>query len=163
MQHLRQSGQLTAGMILRALLSGNVVLFEEALAELSGLPLERVASYIHDRNISGLRALYAKAGLPEAAYPAFREALAAMREGLLLGEQGGVGRLKRRMVERVLEACVQEPNARAPEMASLLALLRRFAVEAAREEARLFCEDLVANDTLPAPTMLPDADARLVA
>jgi uncharacterized protein (DUF2336 family) len=162
-QHLRQSGQLTAGMILRALLSGNVVLFEEALAELSGLPLERVASYIHDRNISGLRALYAKAGLPEAAYPAFREALAAMREGLLLGEQGGVGRLKRRMVERVLEACVQEPNARAPEMASLLALLRRFAVEAAREEARLFCEDLVANDTLPAPTMLPDADTRLVA
>ncbi len=160
MQHLRQSGQLTAGMILRALLSGNVVLFEEALAELSGLPLERVASYIHDRNISGLRALYAKAGLPEAAYPAFREALAAMREGLLLGEQGGVGRLKRRMVERVLEACAAE---RGPELASLLALLRRFAVEAAREEARLFCEDLVANDTLPAPTMLPDADTRLVA
>src|SRR5664279_2730178 len=38
-QHLRQSGQLTAGMILRALLSGNVVLFEEALAELSGVPI----------------------------------------------------------------------------------------------------------------------------
>ena len=31
-------------------------------------------------------------------------------------------------------------------MASLLALLRRFAVEAAREEARMFCDDLVAND-----------------
>jgi hypothetical protein len=25
-------------------------------------------------------------------------------------------------------------------------LLRRFAVEAAREEARMFCDDLVAND-----------------
>jgi hypothetical protein len=33
-----------------------------------------------------------------------------------------------------------------------LALLRRFAVEAAREEARLFCEDLVA-----ASPMLPQA------
>ena len=43
-QHLRQSGQLTAGMILRALLSGNVVLFEEALAELSGVPIDRVTS-----------------------------------------------------------------------------------------------------------------------
>ena len=162
-QHLRKSGQLTAGMILRALLSGNVVLFEEALAELSGVPLERAASYIHDRNISGFRALYAKAGLPDTAYPAFREALAAMREGVLLGEQGGVGRLKRRMVERVLAACAQEQNARGPDMATLLALLRRFAVEAAREEARLFCEDLVANDTVPPPTMFPEADARLVA
>src|SRR5690242_9459374 len=33
-RHLRESGQLTAGMLLRALLSGNVVLLEEALAEL---------------------------------------------------------------------------------------------------------------------------------
>jgi len=38
LQHLRQSGQLTAGMILRALLSGNVVLFEEAVAEFPGVP-----------------------------------------------------------------------------------------------------------------------------
>ena len=81
-QHLRQSGQLTAGMILRALLSGNVVLFEEALAELSGVSIDRVTAYIHDKNISGFRALYREAGLPDTAYPAFREALAAMRAGL---------------------------------------------------------------------------------
>jgi uncharacterized protein (DUF2336 family) len=142
-QHLRKSGQLTAGMILRGLLSGNVVLFEEALAELSALPLDRVTSYIHDRNISGFLALYSKAGLPDAAYPAFREAISGMREGVLIGEQGGAARLKRRMVERVLNACAQERGA---DMASLLALLRRFAVEAAREEARLFCDDLVATD-----------------
>ena len=63
MQHLRESGQLTAGLILRALLSGNVVLFEEALAELSGMPLDRVTSYIHDKNISGFRALFGKGRL----------------------------------------------------------------------------------------------------
>jgi uncharacterized protein (DUF2336 family) len=141
-QHLRQSGQLTAGMILRALLSGNVVLFEEALAELSGVSIDRVTAYIHDKSISGFRALYREAGLPDLAYPAFREALAAMRAGLLVGEQGGAARLKRRMVERVLGACVHE---RGEETAALLALLRRFAVEAAREEARLFCDDLVAE------------------
>jgi uncharacterized protein (DUF2336 family) len=153
-QHLRQSGQLTAGMILRALLSGNVVLFEEALAELSGVPLDRAASYIHDRNISGFRALFAKAGLPDIAYPAFREAIKAMREGVLIGEPGGVARLKRRMVERVLAACAAD---RDPDMASLLALLRRFAVEAAREEARMFCEDLVAESpALPLPQEFPD-------
>ncbi len=143
MHHLRQSGQLTAGMILRALLSGNVVLFEEALAELSGMPLDRVTSYIHDKNISGFHALYSKAGLPDVAYPAFREAIAAMREGILIGEHGGVARLKRRMVERVLARCAAE---RGQDLATLLALLRRFAVEAAREEARMFCDDLVARD-----------------
>ena len=137
-QHLRQSGQLTAGMILRALLSGNIVLFEEAMAELSDMPIDRVASYIHDRHISGFRALYHKAGLPAPAYPAFREAIAGMREGLLNGEQGGAARLKRRLVERVLDRCALDGGT-----TSLLALLRRFAVEAAREEARMFCDDLV--------------------
>ena len=141
-QHLRHSGQLTAGMILRALLSGNVVLFEEALAELSSIPIDRVTAYVHDRNISGFRALYREAGLPEVAYPAFREALTAMRAGLLIGEQGGASRLKRRMVEHVLDACSHEQG---EEAASVLALLRRFSVEAAREEARLFCDDLVAD------------------
>ena len=158
-QHLRQSGQLTAGMILRALLSGNVVLFEEALTELSGVPIDRVTGYIHDRNISGFGALYRKAGLPDQAYPAFREAIAAMRDGALIGERGGVARLKRRLVERVLAACEAE---RGRDLASLLALLRRFAVEAAREEARMFCDDLVANDD---PLIAVDliADTRLVA
>jgi hypothetical protein len=134
-------------MILRALLSGNIVLFEEAMAELSDMPIDRVASYIHDRNISGFRALYHKAGLPAGAYAAFREAITAMREGLLNGEQGGAARLKRRMVEFVLERCAQGGGA-----AALLTVLRRFAVEAAREEARMFCDDLVANnDTAPVP------------
>jgi len=142
-QHLRESGQLTAGMMLRALLSGNVVLFEEALADLSAMPIDRVTGYVHDKNISGFRALYRKAGLPDTAYPAFREALAAMRAGLLVGDQGGAGRLKRRMVERVLGACVHD---RYENAASLLALLRRFAVEAAREEALVFCDDLVAEN-----------------
>ena len=158
-QHLRQSGQLTAGMILRALLSGNVVLFEEALAELSGVPIDRVTSYIHDRNISGLSALYRKAGLPDTAYPALRAAIAAMREGAFIGERGGAARLKRRMVERVLSACEAE---RGRDLTSLLALLRRFAVEAAREEARMFCDDLVANDHSIDAGRLID-DARLVA
>jgi len=143
MRHLRQSGQLTAGLILRALLSGNVVLFEEALGELSGLPLDRITGYIHDKSISGFRALYRKAGLPDSAYPAFREAIAAMRDGILVGEQGGVARLKRGIVERVLARCAGEHG---HELVPLLALLRRFAVEAAREEARMFCDDLVAED-----------------
>jgi uncharacterized protein (DUF2336 family) len=142
-EHLRITGQLTAGLLLRALLSGNVALFEEALAELTELPLSRISGLVHDRSTAGLRALFEKAGLPASTYPAFKEAIEAMREGGFAGEPGDAARLKRRMIERVLTRC---EDADMSELAPLLTLLRRFATEAAREEARLFCDGLVANE-----------------
>jgi uncharacterized protein (DUF2336 family) len=146
-RHLRQSGQLTAGLILRALLCGGVVLFEEALAELSELSLTRVSALLYDRRGAGLRALFETAGLPVSAYPAFREALAAMQEVGFVGGPKDLARLKRRMTERVLTRCEQDaPGGIEP----LLTLLRRFATEAARAEARMFCEDLVAGNRLTA-------------
>ncbi len=141
-RHLCASGQLTAGLILRALLSGNIALFEEALAELAELPVARVSGLIHDRGSVGLRALFEKARLPASTYPAFKEAIEAMRDDFVC-EPGGAARLKRRMIERVLTRC---EDADIGELAPLLTLLRRFATEAAREEARLFCDGLVAED-----------------
>jgi uncharacterized protein (DUF2336 family) len=141
--HLRESGQLTAGLILRALLSGAMVLFEEALAELADLPVARVSGLVNDGSLSGLHALFEKAGLPASTYPAFKEAIEAMREGGFAGEPGGAARLKRRMIERVLTRC---ENQEFGELAPLITLLHRFATEAAREEARLFCDDLAAED-----------------
>ena len=140
--HLRLSGQLNAGLILRALLSGNVVLFEEALAELTDMPVERVSNLVHDSGNAGLRALFDQAQLPPSTYPAFKEAIEAMREGGLMIEPGGAARLKRRTIERVLTRCENEDIG---DLAPLLTLLRRFATEAAREEARLFCDELVAE------------------
>ena len=64
-----------------------------------------------------------------------------MREGFVY-DAGGAARLKRRMIERVLTRC---EDADLGEVAPLLTLLRRFATEAAREEARLFCEELVSE------------------
>jgi uncharacterized protein (DUF2336 family) len=141
-RHLCQTGQLTAGLILRALLSGNVNLFEEALAELSGLPAWRVRGHVHDNRGAGFRAVYDKAGLPASTWPAFRSAIEAMREVSPFAEPGGASRLKRRMIERVLTGC---ERAEIGEIEPLLTLLRRFATEAAREEARRYCEDLVAE------------------
>jgi uncharacterized protein (DUF2336 family) len=139
--HLRESGQLTTGLVLRALLSGNVLLFEEALAELARVPLARVSAIVHERRASVFCALYEKAGLPVSAYPAFAAALDVLREMGIPAEPGGATRLKRRMVERVLTRCQEEGP---EEIAPLLTLLRRFATEAAREEARLFCDELIA-------------------
>jgi uncharacterized protein (DUF2336 family) len=139
--HLRESGQLSSGLILRALLSGNLRLFEETLAELSGLPIARVAGLIHDRRGAAFQALYSKAGLPASAYPAFRAAVDAMHESGFVTEAGGATRLKRRMIERVLTSCERDDSG---EMAPLMMLLRRFATEATRDEARLFCDELAA-------------------
>jgi uncharacterized protein (DUF2336 family) len=142
-RHLRESGQLTAGLILRALLSGNIVLFEQALAELADMPVARVSGLLNDRGFGGLRALFERAGLPASTYPAFKEAIEAMREGGFVSEAGGAARLKRRMIERVLTRCENEEFG---ELAPLVTLLHRFATEAAREEARLFCDGLVAEE-----------------
>jgi uncharacterized protein (DUF2336 family) len=142
-RHLCANGQLTAGLILRALLSGNVMLFEEALAELSGVPLARVRGFVHDNRGAGFRAVYDKAGLPVSTWPAFRAAIEAMREASPFAEPGDASRLKRRMIERVLTGC---EKAEIGEIEPLLTLLRRFATEAAREEARRYCEELVAED-----------------
>src|ERR1700761_2623842 len=143
-RHLRATGQLNAGLILRALLSGNVELFDHALAELSGLAPARVSALLHDRGGASLQALLTRAGLPESTFGAFRVALEASHELGFADTLGGAARLRRRMVERVLTQCETDGQSAEP----LLILLRRFATESAREEARMFCDELGAEDTL---------------
>jgi uncharacterized protein (DUF2336 family) len=142
--HLRATSQLTAGLILRALLSGNLELFEAALSELSGLPRSRVAALLFDRGEASLVALLKRAGLPESTFAAFRAALDVIHETGFADTLGGAARLRRRMVERVLTQCEADQDAATP----LLILLRRFATESAREEARQFCEELAAEEAL---------------
>ncbi len=142
--HLRATSQLTAGLILRALLSGNLELFETALCELSGLPRPRVSSLLLDRGEASLLALLKRAGLPESTFAAFRAALEVIHETGFTDTLAGAARLRRRMVERVLTQCEADDNVTDP----LLILLRRFATESAREEARLFCEELAAEEAI---------------
>jgi uncharacterized protein (DUF2336 family) len=143
-RHLRATGQLTAGLILRALLSGNFELFDRALVELSDLPQSRVSALLYERGGASLNALLTRAGLPESTFPAFRAALEASQEIGFAGTVGEAARLRRRMVERVLTRCETDAETTEP----LLILLRRFATESAREEARLFCDELAADEAV---------------
>lgn len=131
--HLRACGQLTASLLLRALLSGNASLLEAALAELSGLPLLRVKGLARDWRGAGFAALYRKAGLPDVLMPAFQAAIEALGKNDH-GDATGAS-LSRQRIERVLTACKADNTG---ELDSLLAVLRRFAAEAARDEARQF-------------------------
>jgi uncharacterized protein (DUF2336 family) len=134
-------------LILRALLSGNVDLFQHALAELSGMPPKRVSALMRDCRSSSFRALYGRAGLPPSIYLAFREALEAMHEGGFIDASGRSTTLKRRIVERVLARCANE---RIEDVEPLITLLRRFAAEAAREEARALCQKLAGDAAIKA-------------
>jgi uncharacterized protein (DUF2336 family) len=140
-QHLVASGQLTGNLLLRALLCGHTQFLIEAFAALSGLRTERVAAILCDRNAHGFRALYERAGLPTAALSAFRVAIEVMNETGFVGDAYGAATLKRRMIERVL---TRYESVSEGEIDHLLAMLKRFAAEAAREEARYYTADLVA-------------------
>jgi uncharacterized protein (DUF2336 family) len=142
--HLRASRQLTASLALRALLSGNRDLFEAALVELSGLREDKVAGLVRDFRGAGFAALYQRAGLPEKFLPAFRAALEAQREYGDMHEREA--RLSLVMIERVLTAC-EEING--GELDRLMALLRRFEMEAALEEARAEAARLAAEAQAP--------------
>src|SRR6516165_2136217 len=143
-RHLRVTGQLTAGLILRALLSGNLELFDIALAELADMPQARVSALLHDSGGASLHALLRRAGLPESTFAAFGVALDVCRENGFADTIGNAARLRRKMVERVLTHCETDRGAAEP----LMILLRRFATESAREEARLFCDEIVAEDSI---------------
>jgi uncharacterized protein (DUF2336 family) len=131
--HLRASGQLTASLLLRALLSGNGRLFEAALTHLAEVPLARVQGLMRDWRSAGFAALYRKAGLADALLPAFRAAIEAL--GARHQAEEALARLSRQKVERVLTACRALESV---ELDRLVAVLRRFEAEAAREEAREF-------------------------
>ena len=157
-RHLRSCGRLTPSLTLRALLSGNSCLFEAALVELSGLPERKVIPLARDWRGTGFAALYKAAGLPDKLLPAFRAALSGLSEFGAAAHDSGA-RLSRAMIERVLTACeASDPI----ETGSLLALLRRFDAEAAREEAReaaqhLFGPALEAPEVV-VPLGLPEHD-----
>jgi uncharacterized protein (DUF2336 family) len=140
-QHLVSSGQLTGNLMLRALLCGNMQFLIDAFAELSGIRPDRVAAILSDRNAHGFRALYDRAGLPPAAFGAFRVAIEVINETGFVGDRYGAATLKRRMIERVL---TRYETIAEGELDQLLAMLKRFAAEAAREEARYYTADLVA-------------------
>ncbi|HVV92567.1 MAG TPA: DUF2336 domain-containing protein [Hyphomicrobiales bacterium] len=123
--HLRASRQLTPVLLLRAALAGQGALVDAGLAQLSGLPFERVRALVSVGSEAGLVALLRKAGLPAATHAAFAAALA--NRGTAYGD-----RLDRDLVEHALAAhCAGAGRALDP----VAALLRRFAAEAAREEA----------------------------
>jgi uncharacterized protein (DUF2336 family) len=136
-EHLRERAFLNVALLMRALLSGDLSLFETALASMSGAHPGRVAGFLKQWRGRGFAALYLKSGLPEAFLPAFRAALGA------LAKVGGVGSegVSKTLALSAIEEC---ENLRDPALAPVVSLMWRLAGEGARAEARGFAEDATA-------------------
>lgn len=132
-RRLRVTGALTPGLLLRALLSGDRSLFESALCELSGLPFAKVAGLIGRPDAQGFHALYQRAGLPIWLLPAFQAAIEAQARHDCTCDENEGAHLLRPLVDHVLGACSRMTT---PEAGKLIALLRRFQAEAARDAVR---------------------------
>ena len=128
--HLAENDQLTPALALRAVLSGEIRLFEAALASLAGRTPAQVAGLVARPAGLGFAALFRKAGLPPGLLPVFRAALAATRP-TEADDEAGSATLRRPAVEQVLAACLANPA-----LGTVVALLRRFESEAARDETR---------------------------
>ena len=150
---LRASGQLTVGLLMRALLSGDVSLFEAALADMSRTPARRVAGFVAQWRGQGFAALYARAGMPEAYLPAFRAALQALEmEPFVRGE-----RISLPLVRRTLALCeARDDRALAP----MISLLWRLMGEGARVDAREFTTLTVEPITEPVGAAIALDDSR---
>lgn len=131
-EHLRVTGQLTTALLLRAVCAGNMEFFQAALSILTGVPPRRIAGLVHGRRLNGLRAAYARAGLPLYAFDAFSAVLDVWRRAPETGPEDRY-RFIAANVETVLARYHQIGEA---EVRELTAMLRRFAAEQTREAAR---------------------------
>jgi uncharacterized protein (DUF2336 family) len=139
---LRVRGALTLALLLRSVLSGERALLEAALAELTGLTLQRVEGFVADPGGSGFAAVTNKAGLPNHTVAAFRAALSAMATRGP-GERRG---LRADLVSTVIEVCEARHD---PALAPVVALLWRLAAEATRQDVRTFANAVPAQPELP--------------
>ncbi len=135
---LRAAGALTPALLLRSLLGGERTLLSHTLAELSGLPLPRVAAFMLEPQGEGFAALARRAGLKAGVLLAFRAALAAIKAQ---AAEGG-DTLKLPLVQKVIDACELIDD---PALAKVRALMWRFAAEAAKAEAAHFAREAAAQ------------------
>lgn len=99
---LNRSGRLTPTLIMRALLTGDYLFFETALAIRAGIPAANAAMLVRDPGGSGLTRLFAVAGMPESQLALARVALFAAEETELRDAPDARKLYRSLVIERIL-------------------------------------------------------------
>ena len=99
---LNGENRLTPTLLLLALCTGNVTLFEAGVAVRADIPIASARALIADDGPAGFRDLYRRADLPAELFPAFRAAVDVVVRDV--GEDGTASRERRmrRIVDRLL-------------------------------------------------------------
>jgi uncharacterized protein (DUF2336 family) len=100
--HLYDNQRLTPSIVLRGVCMGDMTFFEAALAKLARIKVENAHTLIHDAGKRGFEALFDKAGLPKAFFPAMRAAVEVNRTMEYDGGPNDRERFSRKMIERIL-------------------------------------------------------------
>jgi uncharacterized protein (DUF2336 family) len=95
-------GRLTSSIVIRALCMGDLAFFESAMARLARIGIVNARTLIYDAGPLGLKAVFEKAGLSAALFPAARAGVNVAREIQLDGEPHDRERRSRKIMERVL-------------------------------------------------------------
>jgi uncharacterized protein (DUF2336 family) len=101
-RQLKNKGRLTPSLVLRALCTGDMRFFEEALAQLAGVSTAKAALLIHDAGPLGLKAVFKKTGISGVYFPAFRVAVDVVGAIEMDPAPGGRERFERKVIERIL-------------------------------------------------------------
>jgi uncharacterized protein (DUF2336 family) len=135
--HLAATERLTASLLLRGLVSGQMTFFEWGVAELAGVPHHRTWLMIHDAGPLGLRAIYERACLPARLYPAFRAAVDTFHSV----EFDGGAQDRERFQEKLLQRFLTQPQpAMREDVDYLLARMDKVADERRREAREALTE-----------------------
>jgi hypothetical protein len=105
------------------------------------VPETRVQRLVRSGRLTGLRAIYASAGLPAGAFQAFGAALETLRDIAAEDREPDRYRATVRIVEAVLARYAEITDG---EKNELVAMLRRLAAEQARDAARNYARARVA-------------------
>lgn len=138
-EQLIRSGELTPAFLMRAVVSGQTLLFETALAELGRVPLARVHALVASGRNANLRALLQKSRIPPKTFAALEAAVDVIRNG-----DATTGALSdyRRATQLIDAIVTRYQKRRDRELDQILALLRHFATEAKRAAARGYAQQL---------------------
>ena len=126
-EQLHRHKRLTPSLLLRAICVGDQAFFETAIAKLAEVPLANARILIHDEGNLGLQSIYERANLPPRLFPAFRGAIAVVREVDYDGGKNDRERYLTRTLERILTYCENEHDLAGEDLDYLMDKLHQIA------------------------------------
>jgi uncharacterized protein (DUF2336 family) len=139
-ERLIGAGELTPAFLLRAVASGQTLLFDTALAALANVPLTRVRALVASGRRSNLRVLFQQSRLPPKIYPALEAAIDVIRSGDAASDALSDYRRATQLIDAIIARYQRRLDR---ELDQILALLRTFATDAKRSAARDYAQHLM--------------------